>query len=391
MNPISTSIPTDPTHLVAEGPLAGVLRGPDAVVAAIPHLLGFHPKDSIVIVWMQARRICLTQRMDLAAVALDRERLDHSIQMVAAASCADSAIVAIYPPGQSGDPGFRRDAQESLSTALERIDVCLVDALHVQRGRWWSYLCNQACCPPEGRAVDPAVSEQVADLLADSGAEPAASREEIVGSLARLPNEVARIRPVVVAMREELEERIGVSDSSDEAKERWRDEEIEFLAPVFSGRSTMLLDDDVPPATTARTLIALGDIRIRDTLLWHLAAAGDPAACMTSLISVLRSAPSGFIAPVATCAAIGAWLSGDGVRASAAVDRALGDDDAYGLAWLVAQSLANGLPPQSWREVMASLSEYECRTGAAGPQSEEAGVISGAQAGEHPRKDVESS
>jgi len=80
----------------------------------------------------------------------------------------------------------------------------------------------------------------------------------------------------------------------------------------------------------------------------------------------MRAAPAGHVAPVATCTAIAAWLQGDGVRANAALERALEDDREYALGWLVAQSIMNGLPPQTWRGVMSTLSESDCRAGVSG-------------------------
>jgi hypothetical protein len=66
---------------------------------------------------------------------------------------------------------------------------------------------------------------------------------------------------------------------------------------------------------------------------------------------------------VACCAAITAWLLGDGARASVATARARVDDPRYSLGELLAVSLAAGLPPQAWRESMAGLSRELCRHG----------------------------
>jgi len=84
---------------------------------------------------------------------------------------------------------------------------------------------------------------------------------------------------------------------------------------------------------------------------------------------VLRSAPDGHVAPVASCAAIVAWLLGDGARAHIAVDRARHDDAGYSLALLLAASLTAGLPPAAWRESMAALTRDDCRHGADVPRS----------------------
>ena len=75
------------------------------------------------------------------------------------------------------------------------------------------------------------------------------------------------------------------------------------------------------------------------------------------------------MAPVASCAAIVAWLLGDGARAQIAVERARRDDGEYSLALLLAASLRAGLPPDAWRESMAALTRDDCRHGADRPAS----------------------
>ena len=74
-------------------------------------------------------------------------------------------------------------------------------------------------------------------------------------------------------------------------------------------------------------------------------------------------APEGHVAPAATTLAIVHWMGGDGARASVALDRALADDPGYSLGVMVHTALGSGLPPQAWRESMASLSRDECRYG----------------------------
>ena len=81
------------------GELAGVLRGPDAVIAAIPYLLGFHPQDSIVIVWMRERRICLTQRMDLASDGIGEGLAVNAVAMIAANAQATASAPSMSQPG----------------------------------------------------------------------------------------------------------------------------------------------------------------------------------------------------------------------------------------------------------------------------------------------------
>lgn len=356
------------TSAELHGDLAGVLRGPDAVIAAIPYLLGFHPQDSLVIIWMQQRRICLTQRVDLPAVDADGGLEVDAVAMVAANAQATSAIAVIYGSDPNAPGGWRSEVYDCLAACVDAAQVPLVDALHVHQGRWWSYQCHQECCPASGRVIDLLVQEEVAAMLA-ADSEPAASREAVVGLMAPDPQSMNRVGPQVEALAEALPARLGVPD----ALEAWRDQQLERLLPLLRGEGSDALATEEDAVAAAEAIVGLGDVRVRDTFLWHLARRDEVAGILGWLAMAMRAAPAGHIAPIATCTAIAAWLHGDGVRANAALERALADNRAYALGWLVAQSIIHGLPPRAWREVMSNLTERECRTGEPAPAPEETG------------------
>jgi hypothetical protein len=41
------------------------LTDPSELIAAVPHLLGFHPRDSLVVISLDRRRLGMTLRADL--------------------------------------------------------------------------------------------------------------------------------------------------------------------------------------------------------------------------------------------------------------------------------------------------------------------------------------
>jgi hypothetical protein len=67
------------------------------------------------------------------------------------------------------------------------------------------------------------------------------------------------------------------------------------------------------------------------------------------------------VAPIGTVTALLAWLNGDGVRAVAALERVREEDPEYALAQLLGRSIAAGLSPKGWREMMSGLSREACR------------------------------
>ena len=54
----------------------------DELVAALPHLVGFHPARSLVVVWIGAGRVILTQRVDIPDAAGRRAVLGMRVRVV---------------------------------------------------------------------------------------------------------------------------------------------------------------------------------------------------------------------------------------------------------------------------------------------------------------------
>lgn len=357
------------------------MHGPDHLVASLPYLLGFEPGESLVVVWTKGGRLLLTQRVDLPAEdrqvdltefanVLVRPLKDHDpdeavlvvIEEVNALATAGARVVGDSPDEHrvAGEAGAfaagslpRNELIDAVTTAVTELDVFVRDAIYISRGRFRSYLCVDDCCPVNGRVVDPVIANSVAASFAVSGVSALPSRADLVAVLEPDPIGVARIEPLIIDREQEIDDSLGTGGSA--AVEAWRDDQIDHLASLICG------SEDLSDAHTVDVLVGLCDVRVRDTLLWHLNSAHDRYGCLDRLLIALRLAPDGYVAPVATCAALVAWLLGDGARASIAIDRALSDDPEYSLAVLVGMSISVGLPPAAWKEVMAQLTVEACR------------------------------
>jgi hypothetical protein len=207
--------------------------------------------------------------------------------------------------------------------------------------------------------VDAETSSAVAAEFTLAGRAPLPAREALEQSLGA--DEVKQAL-VAVALAAAPEVPLGP------AREAWRDERIASALLALTG------DDDggpLRPERAADLLAGLDDVRVRDTVLWELCGwdAGHLQRALDRLSAVVRAAPTGHVAPVASCAALTAWLLGDGARASVAVARARADDPDYSLAELLAASLTAGLPPQAWRASMSGLTRELCRHGSETPHS----------------------
>jgi hypothetical protein len=334
-----------------------VLRSPDALVAAVPYLLGFHPRESAVAVWLQARRIALTQRLDLPGTPADHQAWLSAMWHHPMSEAADELILVVAST-QPADPAL-------VALVLDRAahaGIEVRDALRIDGGRWWSLLCiDEGCCPPEGREVEAATASAVAAEFTVIGRAPLAAREDLETSLGPVADEVAAVAAALDALP-------GMPIGA--TREPWRDARIvSALGFLDYGPDQGRTADACRPGEVAELVCGLADVRVRDTVLWEVSHA-DPGRLDTvleRLSCALRAAPPGHVAPVGSCAAIVAWLMGDGARARIAIDRARRDDAEYSLALLLAASLEAGLPPGAWRESMAGLSRDQCRHGADAP------------------------
>lgn len=364
------------------------LSSPDHLVASLPYLLGFVPRESLVIVWTKQGRLLLTQRVDLPlsdgsvdlerfASALVRPLITHSpseaILVVAGDAVLDGAgpeplanreeTAGAVSDGAVSDgaswtfPGGQalpmRELVEAVGRVLNEMNVAVKDALYVERNRFGSYLCEDECCPAIGREVDPVVANAVGASFAVRGVSALQSRSELVSVLEPDPTGVARLEPILVEREHEIDDLLG--NAQGPGIEQWRDEQVERIAALILEDGELSDDDSVT------VLIGLCDVRVRDTLLWFLSRTETGFGCLDRLLLTLQLAPNGYVAPIATCAALVAWLLGDGARAMIAIERALNDDPEYSLAVLIEGSLAAGLPPTAWNEVMQGLSVETCR------------------------------
>lgn len=361
----------------ASGLPAAVVRGPADAVCALPHLLGFVPQDSLVAIWVRDGCIALTQRLDLppgaAAVAAAGE-------LVATARQADADSVLVVICADVDTPPVTELPHAALAIAVaaaaEASGVDVLDALLTDGARYASYLCADACCPPEGRVVTAADRRRMADAF--GGAAPQARRADLDAELAPDVQAQSIVDPLIDERESDLQAEIAsaVERARRAAREAWRDAQINAIESILHGGG----DDDetgIAPGELARVLVGLRDVRIRDTIVWELAQ-DDPlgtgqGSTLAVLVKALRAGPPGYVAPVATVLALARWQCGDGTRAVMALERALADEPDYPLALLAAHTIRAGTPPGSWRELLQGMPRAQCRV-PEDPGSREAGT-----------------
>ncbi|MFJ6651538.1 DUF4192 family protein [Microbacterium sp. NPDC091313] len=129
-------------------------------LALVPHLVGFHPARSIVLVPFEGSRSIGALRFDLPPADLPDDARDQlaatAIGMVCKVAHADAMAVVVY----SDDPVAPRalPADAVVAAVLARADMCgvrVVDALCVGADGWARYLEPDAVHPPLAVADPP--------------------------------------------------------------------------------------------------------------------------------------------------------------------------------------------------------------------------------------------
>ena len=351
------------------------LRGPGDVVAILPYQLGYHPRDSAVVISLRGKKVGLVARTDLPP----EKFVDEVVSSLMGPLVRDGATSVIVV-GYEDEPDTSQPLLVAMVEQLERAGIEVVDVAVVRDGRRYSPICSEPCCPPEGVALpDPADVPGVAEYVA-LGRSPLRSRgavEELVApepwrclGVARAVDSRSRMprgrRRSVAAWKGLLDpgeagrrppDRRAVADLAlGLADIPWRDGLIAWLVPTvlpteeIDPRVMALLCAAMPtwggmgpaPTPERRTLrVVPGD---------GSALAGERADLLHRVLALCRSVPDECpdeAAAVCTVAAHVAWVGGDGAIARAAVDRAVRLAPDYRLARLLERLVDTGLrlPP----------------------------------------------
>jgi hypothetical protein len=318
---------------------------PTALLAVVPHLLGFEPDMSLVVIGTaQPRdRIRVTLRYDLpdppdADLAAD---IAAHAAGVLGAQQLPAAVAVGYGPEALVTPvaGAFLDASHLAGVELH-------DVLRVENGRYWSYRCDdEACCPAAG-------------VPFDGSAHPASAAMDGAG-LRVLPGRAAvaaRVAPLGGATAESMRQatrraeqhvarllaRVRKSSRIGAARRMIAAEGLAAVgAMILRYRNDGRFTSDYE---IARISVALRDLRVRDDA-WARMDPEHADAYLRLWTDVVRRAQPGHVAPAAALLAFVAWQSGDGALANVALDRALTDDPGYSMALLLRQVIGAGAPP----------------------------------------------
>lgn len=318
------------------------LSSPGDLVEAVPYLLGFHPRDSVVALALRGsrRRVHFTMRLDLPGSA-DRGPVADGIAACLVNAKAEHAVLVTYSAAPATDGALSEAGLvQAVTRSLAEREIELTDALHVAAGRWWSYLCaDPLCCPPEGTRLAAEPCSAVAATATYAGLVALPSREALEQTLDPVGFLAA------AGMRQALswaETALAARGTDEDDLRSVRRESIDLLSAAVDGGAP-LSDDEA-----ARLIVGLQDIEVRDDCCaWATTERSDPARRLWTQLA-RRGVPPWGTVPLFLVAWF-SYLAGDAALAAIAVQRCLRGDPTHRMALLLQEALQRGMDPALFR------------------------------------------
>lgn len=313
------------------------VREPGELVSSIPLVMGFHPRDSLVLIsggGPSSRRLGLMVRVDLPLPEHESLMAESVVSSLLRDKRSGAAVIVVG----SGEPGRqRRELVELVQAELGRHDVDTHTTIWTEgttAGSRWE--CYDGCCG--GVLPDPSVLPHAASVVLNG--------QVVYADRAELERVVEPTDPQAIRRRE-----IRLIEVVDQASE-YRDALTDFdtadaaiaqaVADAAAGR--LALDDEA----VVELAVALAAPEVRDAAIRH--CTGDDSAAAEQLWAALtRETPDPEAAEPAAMLAVSALMRGDGALANVAIDRAERAWPGHRLARLMRAVAEAGISPSELR------------------------------------------
>lgn len=293
------------------------LATPQAVAAALPHLMGFHPRESLICLWLRKRELLVVQRADVPKESAEEGYVSAYLQAATNIESDEALVVCVTRRSAFG--------LELVQRVGEQMDVPVRGGLVITGNR------VRAANASEGWLWISTHDRQRA---------------------ARIFGSQADAKPVRRTRGDVVREVDFNESSTSEDQDGCPQANLGDLLRVLSG-------GDWSGVRSRKVVQAVGGTtQGRDLILWWCARAktSQRQELLEALLAGLRATRPG-VGPHLACAAAGAaWMSGDGVRANAALDRCLSEDPQHPLGRMLETAIATALPPSALSQM---LSEFE--------------------------------
>jgi len=341
------------TESASEPQPSGPVRiaSPASLLAVIPHLLGFAPESSLVIVGAEEPRgeVKIVLRYDLPDPPTPEATAESAVHAtgILLAQRITCVLVAGYGPDRLVAP-----LAAALSSELHAAGIAFLDLLRVEDQRYWSYLCGEEhCCPSHGTAFD-VTGHAAATALAAEG-QVFASRSQLAQTIAAVDDEAAESMRRATQRAEdqasEFTSRLRGRTSA-RARRLLASAGIEAMTDaigIYRQGNTISDDDQIAWLT-----VMLRNLRVRDDA-WARMDPEHREAHQRLWTDLTRRACPGYVAAPASLLAFVAWQGGNGALANLALDRALDEQPRYSMAELLRGVIDGGVPPSAARLPMS--------------------------------------
>lgn len=309
-------------------------RNPVDLVAVVPHVLGFHPADSVVLMTF-GNAENFHARVDLPDDEDDQLAVVEMLAEVIAHHRVPQVALLLY----TDEPWVAVSFHDAVVARLVRDRVEVIDVLRVADGR----VHDAGDVRDPGTAYDikahPFTAEQVVrgEVVHDS-------REQLAASLRLVDADDARaVAEAAIRAGEELSWPAGLVRASRIGRDladhgHW----IQRTVRRHVRKGTRLAADDA-----GRLLLLVSLDELRD-VAWAEMARKDAKSHAELWRDLVRRCPSSLLASASCLLAFAAWFSGHGALAWCALDRCDEVDPAYPMADLVRGLLEGAVPPSAW-------------------------------------------
>lgn len=320
------------------------------LLAVVPGLLGFHPRDSVVLLTTGRAAQPFHARVDLPDGPDQVGDVVDDLVRVAGRAGTDEVAVVLY----SHDAAVADAVITALEEGLAAVGVSVGIGVRADEERWFCMVGCLGDCVPEGTPYDVAthpltVAAVVEGRVVHDSRE--ALRDSLVGTdLDEIERVTDAMEVALARMQAAGRHPLGPENTTGlrahlVQEGRW----IQHRVRRFVQDRRRLDSHDV-----GRLLVAVIPIEVRD-VAWSEITRGEARAHVDLWRDVVRRCPHAALAPPAALLAFAAWLSGDGALAWCAVDRSQEADPGYSLAGLVAQTLSCAMPPSAWQPLTPDM------------------------------------
>ena len=322
------------------------LTSPHDLLSAIPFVVGFKPDDSIILISVKEDSVSMAMRIDFPP-SLDDDQIELLMSHLKRDK-ADAVLAVFYLPLITSEKSLVIDL---ISNAIESRGMQLRESLVVANQRWRSLLCSdETCCPVEGSPLPDIQRSRIAvEQVALGKPLPFENMDELVASISALPEDedlleyIEAIPPIAYERDPRPLQREGAEAV------------IDFMA-----------DFQAEGLCRDKKLIALVLVRLLDLQVRDFALGSVTEETMTCYFNawrwLMRIAPVGYVAPVATLFSAVAYERGDGALAQRALDRAESDNPDYAMLTLFRKVFSRAWSPENFAAMRAELHPKICES-----------------------------